>query len=194
MSIPKIGIWQSNAICLGFFKPRSSPSSLRRPGAGDAVRGGPGAPGAPTRAGCPSGGTGPASWSTGPWRRRAWPGCRPRRTLHWDGAGSGSRGCSRNCRRRPSNAYPFCPSRDLRTFRAPTDAELRSPANRGRLRGELAAAAGRCPGPLRVITLGRRAQWIFGNLEDAPGLPAARPAPPLRPRACSRPRPGKARA
>jgi hypothetical protein len=53
---------------------------------------------------------------------------------------------------------------------------LRSPGNLDRLRGELAAAAGRCPGPLRVITLGRRAQWIFGNLEEAPpfqlhGLP-----------------------
>ena len=75
-----------------------------------------------------------------------------------------------------SNAFPFCPSRDLQAFRAPTDAELRSPANLARLGQELRAAAGRCPGPLRVVTLGRRAQWIFQNLQDAPpfqlhGLP-----------------------
>jgi hypothetical protein len=69
-----------------------------------------------------------------------------------------------------SNAFPYCPSRDLQTFRAPTDAELRAPANLARLRQELSAAAERCPGTLRVITLGKRAQWIFRELEDAPAF------------------------
>jgi len=69
-----------------------------------------------------------------------------------------------------SNAFPFCPSRDLQTFRAPTDAELRNPANLGRIRSELSAAAERCPGTLRVITLGRRAQWLFRQLEGAPAF------------------------
>ena len=45
-----------------------------------------------------------------------------------------------------SNAYPVCPTRDGQSFRAPTDRELRSPGNLARLRGELDAAAGRCPG------------------------------------------------
>jgi hypothetical protein len=69
-----------------------------------------------------------------------------------------------------SNAFPFCPSRDLQTFRAPTDAELRGPANLARLRRELLAAAERCCGTLRVITLGKRAQWIFQQLEGAPAF------------------------
>jgi hypothetical protein len=75
-----------------------------------------------------------------------------------------------------SNAYPVCPSRDLERFRAPTDKELRGPANLARLRDELDRAGRRCPGALRVIAMGRRAQWILGQLEGAPpfqlhGLP-----------------------
>jgi uracil-DNA glycosylase len=62
-----------------------------------------------------------------------------------------------------SNAYPRCPSTDLQRFRAPTDAELRSPENLARLGGELEAAVARCPGTLRVIAMGRRAQWILGS-------------------------------
>jgi len=95
----------------------------------------------------------------------------------WDGAGLRARGLLPALHGAAlSNAFPLCPSRDLRSFRAPTDAELRSPANLERLRRELGAAAERCPGTLRVITLGKRAQWIFRNLEDAPdcelhGLP-----------------------
>ena len=68
------------------------------------------------------------------------------------------------------NAFPYCPSRDLRTFRAPTDAELRAPDNLARLRRELGAAAERCPGTLRVVTLGKRAQWIFQSLEGTPAF------------------------
>jgi uracil-DNA glycosylase len=69
-----------------------------------------------------------------------------------------------------SNAFPRCPSRDLQRFRAPTDAELRHPDNLARLLRELGAAAERCPGTLRVITLGKRAQWIFQNLAGAPAF------------------------
>jgi len=87
----------------------------------------------------------------------------------WDGAALRARGLLPELRGAAlGNAFPRCPSRDLRTFRAPTDAELRSPDNLARLLGELRAAAERCPGTLRVVTLGRRAQWIFPNLEGAP--------------------------
>ena len=95
----------------------------------------------------------------------------------WDGARFRDQGLRPELRGAAlSNAFPVCPSRDLRTFRAPTDAEVRSPANLARLGRELRAAAERCPGPLRVVTLGRRAQWIFQNLQDSPpfqlhGLP-----------------------
>jgi uracil-DNA glycosylase len=97
--------------------------------------------------------------------------------LRWDGARFRELGLAPVLRGAAlGNAFPFCPSRDLQTFRAPTDAELRHPDNQARLLGELRAAAGRCPGVLRVITLGKRAQWIFQNLEGAPpfqlhGLP-----------------------
>lgn len=71
-----------------------------------------------------------------------------------------------------SNAFPSCPTRDGQTFRAPTDVELRSEVNRARLTQELWHAQARCPGVLRVITLGRRAAWILGRLgiEPAPEL------------------------
>jgi hypothetical protein len=91
--------------------------------------------------------------------------------LHWDGAWFREQGLFPELAGAAlSNAYPVCPSRDLQTFRAPTDAELRGPANRARLGRELRAAAGRCPGELRVVALGRRAQWIFQDLEDAPAF------------------------
>lgn len=75
-----------------------------------------------------------------------------------------------------SNAFPCCPTRDGQTFKAPTDAELRRPDNLDRIRAEVLRAAERCPGTLRVITLGKRAQWLFQRLEGAPpfqlhGLP-----------------------
>ena len=87
----------------------------------------------------------------------------------WNGAAFRERGLRPVLRGAAlSNAFPFCPSRDLQTFRAPTDAELRGPANLARIRTELAAAAERCPGTLRVIAMGKRAQWVFGRLGDAP--------------------------
>jgi hypothetical protein len=89
----------------------------------------------------------------------------------WDGAGFRESGLLPVLRGSAlSNAFPLCPSRDLETFRAPTDAELRSQANLARIRTELRAAAERCPGALRVITLGKRAQWIFRELEGAPAF------------------------
>lgn len=66
------------------------------------------------------------------------------------------------------NAYPICPTRDGQTFRAPTDAELRSPENLARIRGDVARAASLCPARLKIIALGKRAQWLFGRLVDAP--------------------------
>lgn len=69
-----------------------------------------------------------------------------------------------------SNAFQVCPTRDFQTFRAPTDAELLAGPNRARLKAELEHAAGRCPGLLKVIAMGKRAQWVFGRLEGAPAF------------------------
>ena len=67
-----------------------------------------------------------------------------------------------------SNAFPHCPTSDGQKFRAPSDAELRNPENLARIQGELESAALRCEGWIRVITLGKRAQWIFTQLKQAP--------------------------
>jgi uracil-DNA glycosylase len=67
-----------------------------------------------------------------------------------------------------SNAFPLCPTRDFQTFRAPTDAELLAGPNQERLVAEVRAAADRCSGELRVIAMGKRAQWVFGRLQGAP--------------------------
>lgn len=66
------------------------------------------------------------------------------------------------------NAYPICPTTDGQTFRAPTDAELRSPENLARIIGDVERAASLCPGRLRIIAMGKRALWLFGRLEGAP--------------------------
>ena len=66
------------------------------------------------------------------------------------------------------NAYPICPSKDRQTFRAPTDAELRSLDNLARIRGDVERAASLCPARLRIIAMGKRALWLFGRLESAP--------------------------
>jgi hypothetical protein len=63
-----------------------------------------------------------------------------------------------------SNAFPVCPTRDGRTFRAPSDAELKRPGNLARLEQELREGMGRCPHKLRVIAMGRRAAWILRRL------------------------------
>ena len=91
--------------------------------------------------------------------------------LDWDGARFRDQGLRPELKEVAlSNAFPICPTRDFQTFRAPTDAELLAPANQERLLRELGAAAARCPGPLKVIAMGRRAQWVFGKLAGAPGL------------------------
>lgn len=66
------------------------------------------------------------------------------------------------------NALAVCPTSNGQTFRAPTNAELRDPANLARLRDELARAQHRCPVRLLTFALGRRAGWILGQL-DLPG-------------------------
>ncbi|BDU75255.1 uracil-DNA glycosylase family protein [Mesoterricola sediminis] len=93
----------------------------------------------------------------------------PEAYLDWDGARFRELGLVPVLRGAAlSNAYPLCPTRDFQSFRAPTDRELRDPANLDRLRAELALAAGRCHGRLRVIVLGKRADWIFSQLEGVP--------------------------
>jgi len=93
----------------------------------------------------------------------------PEAYLEWDGALFRERGLAPVLKGVAlSNAYPMCPTRDFQTFKAPTDAELRSPANQARLVAELKTAADRCPGTLKVIAMGKRAQWVFARLEGAP--------------------------
>lgn len=70
-----------------------------------------------------------------------------------------------------SNAYPVCPTDDGHRFRAPTKAELSSPANVRRVRAELAKARRR--GLCAVVVLGRTADWLLGThlgLREEPDL------------------------
>lgn len=68
-----------------------------------------------------------------------------------------------------SNAYPRCPTRDGEHFKAPTDAELRSPENLRRIVEELQrAVGGGGHQPLSVLALGRRAGWLLQRLQGAP--------------------------
>ncbi len=87
----------------------------------------------------------------------------------WDGARFRAEGL------RPSllkaalgNAYPSCPTDDGDAFRAPKDRELKSDANLARLRQELGQACARCPGPLRLVTFGKRALVLREPLGDLP--------------------------
>lgn len=68
-----------------------------------------------------------------------------------------------------SNAYPCCPTKDGEHFHAPSNRDLLAPANLARLAGELARAA-QGHAPLRVIAFGKRAEWVFGRLPEAPTL------------------------
>ena len=87
----------------------------------------------------------------------------------WDGARMKARALAPRLRGLAlSNAFPRCPTRDGRTFKAPTDRELASLENLARIRQELSTAAARCPGALRVIAMGKRAEWLFKRLEGVP--------------------------
>jgi hypothetical protein len=80
----------------------------------------------------------------------------------WDGARLRDRGLKPSLRGAAlTNAFPRCPSEDGHTFRAPRDRELGDPANLARLEAEIARAAARCPGRLRVIAFGKRAEWVL---------------------------------
>ncbi len=86
----------------------------------------------------------------------------------WDGAALRDAGLAPRLRGVAlSNAWPCCPTRDGEHFRAPSDAELRSPENLRRLREELARAAGSGP-RLTAVALGRRAAWALERLPGAP--------------------------
>jgi uracil-DNA glycosylase len=70
-----------------------------------------------------------------------------------------------------SNAYAVCPTDDGEHFRAPTKAEMSSPANVRRVRAEIAKARRR--GLRTVIVLGRIADWLLGThlgLRDDPTI------------------------
>lgn len=74
-----------------------------------------------------------------------------------------------------SNAWPACPTNDGERFRAPSDRELRSPANLARLGVELARAAATLPPGqrLRVLAFGTRPRWILERLPTlAEGIPS----------------------
>jgi len=97
---------------------------------------------------------------------------RPLEGIPWDGAALKAAGV------RPtlidtalSNAYPVCPTDDGEHFRAPSKAEMSSPANVRRVRSELAKARRR--GLRTVIVLGRTADWLLGTylgLREEPDL------------------------
>lgn len=93
----------------------------------------------------------------------------PAAWAHWDGKVLKEKGLTPKLQGVAlGNAFPICPSKDGQTFRAPTDAELRSPQNLARIREDLERAAARCPGKLRIIAMGKRAEWLFQRLEGAP--------------------------
>ncbi|WP_005035897.1 uracil-DNA glycosylase family protein [Holophaga foetida] len=89
----------------------------------------------------------------------------------WDGARFRELGiCPRLKGAALSNAFPQCPTSDGHKFRAPSNTELRNPENLTRIQEEIQTAAHRCEGWLRVITLGKRAQWILTQLRGAPAF------------------------
>jgi uracil-DNA glycosylase len=70
-----------------------------------------------------------------------------------------------------SNAFNVCPTDDGQHFRAPSKAEMSSPANVRRVRAEIAKARRR--GLKTVIVLGRIADWLLGThlgLRDDPTI------------------------
>ena len=89
----------------------------------------------------------------------------------WDGARLRERGLAPILKDVAlSNAFPSCPTRDGQTFKAPTDRELAAPQNLIRIGQELTRAVDRCPGRLRVIAMGKRAEWLFRRLDGVPNF------------------------
>jgi len=170
MPIPKIGVWQSNAMSrilqtqVTPLFPVSGPVDLMLFGEAPGPRGA-------DQSGIPFWGDRAGALVYRALEAAGMARVPPEAYGHWDGAELKALGLVPELAGAAlSNAFPHCPSRDLQTFRAPTDAELRAPANLARLQAELERAAARCRGPLRVIALGRRAQWIFQRQEGWPGF------------------------
>jgi hypothetical protein len=69
-----------------------------------------------------------------------------------------------------SNAYPACPTKDGDHFHAPSIRDLLATDNLERLGAELARAAAGRTSPLRVIALGKRAQWVLSRVPEAPPI------------------------
>jgi len=89
----------------------------------------------------------------------------------WDGARFKALGLAPSLRGTAlSNAYPACPTKDGEHFHAPSNRDLLAPANLARLSGELTLAAKGLSIPLRVIAFGKRAEWVFARLPDAPAF------------------------
>lgn len=83
---------------------------------------------------------------------------------HWDGAYFMAHDLFPEIRDAAlSNAYPACPTLDGRTFNAPTNKQLASVENLARVQNELALGLSRCQGSLRVIAMGKRAEWLLSR-------------------------------
>jgi hypothetical protein len=65
-----------------------------------------------------------------------------------------------------SNAVPYCPTKDGRSFCAPSARELYADENRRRMIEEIRRASRRCPGTLEVIALGRKAEALLRALDE----------------------------
>ena len=69
-----------------------------------------------------------------------------------------------------SNAYPACPTKDGEHFHAPSNRDLLATENLARLTEELTRASAGRSAPLRVVAVGKRAEWVLTRLEGAPPL------------------------
>jgi hypothetical protein len=85
----------------------------------------------------------------------------------WDGAALARLGLRPTLRRAAlSNALPYCPTKDGRSFCAPMRADLFDPKNRARMLAEIRRAARRCGRMLSVIALGRKAESLLVAMHD----------------------------
>jgi hypothetical protein len=93
--------------------------------------------------------------------------------LPWDGAKLASSGVVPHLHGVAlSNAYDACPTDDGHSFRAPSRAELSSPANVARLEHEIGRAVD--AGADRVVTLGRAADSAIGDMLGVRDIPFLR--------------------